>query len=214
MRVATVDGLLTLFYDGSKELWNQGHCLEKVNVWNRLENKELTEEETMKQLSPECKEYVKERWSWEQVIVEVGVKVIPQRTFLECKNVKRVIFADTVTIIKEYAFLRCEKLAYIKLSVHLELIEEYAFGYCNLSSVFVPLSCREIQRWTFTNNKNLSILHIPQDTQLGLNCTSGTELAQFAPFELDSGTWIKNINADDTYALHRVCFRPINLSKK
>ena len=111
MRDAKVDGLLTLFYDGSKDLWNQGHCLEKANVWNRLENKELTEEEKMKQLSPECKEYVKERWLWEQVIVEVGVTVIPQRTFLECKNVKRVIFADTVTIIKEYAFFTMQKVS-------------------------------------------------------------------------------------------------------
>ncbi|GFH60428.1 leucine-rich repeat domain-containing protein [Chaetoceros tenuissimus] len=133
MRTKVVDGLLTLFYDGSKELWNQGHLIEKSIVWNRLENKELTEEEKMKQLSPECRKY----WSWEQVIVQEGITVIPQRTFLECKNLERVIFADTVTVIKEYAFLRCKKLAYIKLSVNLEFIEEYAFGYCNLSSVFV-----------------------------------------------------------------------------
>ena len=154
MRVATVDGLVTLFYDGSKELWNQ----ELIDEWQeRRQNIGHVEEDDNWEswdLSNECKEYFRERFSWQQVIVE-GVMEIPEFTFSGCFNIKRVIFADTVIRIEHGAFFRCYNLVFIKLSLRLEYIGECAFELCNLSSVFVPPSCREIGMGAF-----LSLIHI------------------------------------------------------
>lgn len=204
MRTAVVVGLKTLFYDG-KKLWKMGHFVEQYFTWERLKNTELTEEEKMKHLSRKCRKYFKKRWSWRQVIIEEGVTVIPHKAFIGCKNIERVIFADTVTLIKDCAFQSCEKLACIKLSVNLECIRKWAFADCNLSSVFVPQSFREIQRYAFASNENLSILQVSQGTELDDDCIDDTKLAEFVPSETDPSTRVKNINEDDTYALHRAC---------
>ncbi|GFH56410.1 hypothetical protein CTEN210_12886 [Chaetoceros tenuissimus] len=202
MRTEVVDGLLTLFYDGSKNLFNANLYIEYDVVWQRLRKSDLTKEEKMNYLSPECQEYVKERWTWEQVIVEEGVTFIQGNTFALCYNIESVIFANTVTIIEDYAFYRCKKLACIKLSVNLESVGRSAFHSCKLSSVFLPPRCRIVHTKAFARNKNLINLVVPRGTELGPDCITGTKLAEFAPRLL---TWIKNINADDKYALHRAC---------
>ncbi|GFH56406.1 hypothetical protein CTEN210_12882 [Chaetoceros tenuissimus] len=209
MRTKLVDGLLTLFYDGSKELYNQDLHFEFTVVWDQLKNTKLTAKEKFNHLSFECKEYINERLSWEQVIVEEGVTVIPHTTFGGCHGLKKVIFANTVTKIKDHAFYCCKQLVHVNLGLGLVCVEMNAFGCCNLSCVFVPPSCREIRSSAFASNKNLSILQVPQETELDNDCIDDTKLAEFALSETNTQTypitWIKNINADDTYALHRAC---------
>ncbi|GFH56408.1 TIR domain-containing protein [Chaetoceros tenuissimus] len=233
MRTEVVDGLLTLFYDGSKNLFNANLYTEKNRQFPFLT------EETQEQwnlLSDECKKYWKERWSWEQVIIEDDVEVIPLGTFAQCKNIKRVIFADTVIRIEKRAFSKCWNLIYIKLSVNLEYIGSGAFRRCNLSSVFFPPSCREISSGAFAKNKNLLIFTVPHDVEIGYDCIKATKLLQLAPRQFKEGrnfhythynsrygpgtmtdiqevaydtervnAWVKNINAGDTYVLHRAC---------
>lgn len=216
MRVATVDGLITLFYDGSKPLynWELEHEWGVEFSWN-----------STSETSDECKEYHRERESWQQIIVIEGVTVIPENTFYFCSNIKRVIFANTVIRIERWAFNGCRSLIFVKWSMNLEYIGGGAFCYCNLSSVFISPRCREICESAFQYNRKLSIFHVPQDTGLGRNIVDNTALAEASPFEVLSdgsneleeranpnmNTWLKNMNNNNQFALHRTCssFEPL-----
>ena len=214
MRVVTVDGLVTLFYDGSKELFNGDLEMEWFEEYlDHGHNKEGWEEWD---LSDECKRYLRERFSWQQVIIEDGVTVIPYCTFRRCKNIQRVIFANTVVRIKTWAFMGCICLSFIKLSINIEVIEDGAFYNCDLTSVFIPPRCREIGEAAFRMNKNLTIFNVHSNVQLDRNLLSGTQLLEESHFELDVWgnydhhtdevhNWIKNINSDEKYSLHRAC---------
>ncbi|GFH50332.1 hypothetical protein CTEN210_06808 [Chaetoceros tenuissimus] len=234
MRVSTVDGLLTLFYDGSKPLYNKVLSEE----WNRSCFCGVPDDEETWQsipVSEECKRYVRERQTWQQVIIVDGVTEIPEFTFYKCKNIGRVIFAKTVTSIEKYAFglcvhlvsirlldsvIRIENHAFtfcmclknIKLPPTLEYIGDDAFEQCNLVSVFIPPRCRYIGRSAFEGNLRLTILSIPQNTELNRNGIIGytNNPLQRASFERIFGinevnTWLKDINGEEQFALHRIC---------
>ncbi|GFH43793.1 hypothetical protein CTEN210_00266 [Chaetoceros tenuissimus] len=225
MRVATVDGLVTLFYDGSRELYNmelehewfgnRGHVLD-ADTNKRMEVESLN-------VSDRCKKYIKERLSWQQIIVVDGVEEIPRETFSWCLEVKRVIFANTVIRIGKFAFCNCENLVYIKWSIFLGVIGQSAFRHCNLSSVFIPPTCEEIDRNAFAYNRNLSILHVPQDAQLGRCVFATTTIAKSSSLHVDRNgwysygesnemnQWLLNMNNDNKFSLHRACssFQPL-----
>ncbi|GFH61889.1 hypothetical protein CTEN210_18365 [Chaetoceros tenuissimus] len=219
MRVATVDGLVTLFYDGSKELFDR----ELNDEWWKEfrdqgrhddDNDEIDNWEEWN-LSVQCKKYFRERLSWQQIIIIEGVTEIPEWTFAICWNINRVIFANTVLRIKGNAFLRCRSLVYVKLSINLEYIGSTAFYGCNLYSIFVPPTCREICAYAFYLNKSLSILNVPQHVELGGWIIQYTLLAKTSHLDVttdgwygqelddDMNTWIKNMNHDETFSLHR-----------
>ncbi|GFH56686.1 hypothetical protein CTEN210_13162 [Chaetoceros tenuissimus] len=240
MRVATVNGLVTLYYDGSRELYNHELEVELVRRM-RVRDRTLESLESDQGLSDECKEYMKERLSWEQIVL--CVTEIPERTFHGCRNIKRVIFANTVVRVGMHAFEDCESLVFVKWSIHLEYIGECAFSCCNLSSVFMTPSCREIRAMAFEGNRNLSIFHVPQDTELGINTLQRTAIGIASrvyppspppnspsprPYPLrvkriaiephvENGRsnymnqWLKNMNNDEKFALHRACssFQPL-----
>ncbi|GFH43865.1 hypothetical protein CTEN210_00338 [Chaetoceros tenuissimus] len=204
MRVATVDGLVTLFYDGSKPLFNQE--LNFKIYGNEADENIWADTWESWPLSDECKDYIRERLSWQQVIVQEGVTEIPLCTFYNCYNIERVIFADSVIIIRKAAFHYCKNLLFIKWSINLQLIGEDAFRNCNLASVFIPPRCRYIGYTAFARNTNLTILNVPQDTHLGLSVIFSTKLHQSSwnPGSINS-SWLKNINNDNQFALHRIC---------
>ncbi|GFH58504.1 hypothetical protein CTEN210_14980 [Chaetoceros tenuissimus] len=218
MRVANVDGLVTLFYNGSEPLFN----FELYSEWYPQYKRRYGEIEGWEEwnLSDECKEYWRERLSWQQVIVVEGVTEIPENTFKYCRNIQKVIFANTVVRIENRAFQYCFGLVYIKLSIHLEYIGIGAFSCCNLSSVFLPPRCAEVGKYAFDCNTNLAIVHVPQNVELGTRVFDETKLIIDSPFANESGRynlsheafqeWIKNINNDDKYALYRACcsFQP------
>ena len=220
MRVATVDGLVTLFYDGSKTIYNADLHDE---WWDEYLDHDSNEEGWEDwNLSDECKRYFKERQTWQQVIIEEGVTEIPINSFHGCRNIKRVIFSDTVVRIEWGAFSSCSSLSYIKLSMNLEYIGFRAFGSCILMSVFIPPSVRVVRDRAFSYNKNLAIFNVPQDTEIGQNAIHQTKLLQDSHFELDKyghyrdqthevHNWLKNMNNDNEYSLHRACasFQPI-----
>jgi len=207
-----VDGLVTLFYDGSKELYNYDLDLERLIAYGRRLNQGLGSEraddlEAM-DVSDVCKKYIKERLSWQQIIILQGVTEIPKCTFSRCYNIRRVIFADTVIRIQRCAFYRCKSLVYVKWSLSLEFIGECSFQLCNLSNVFIPRSCREIGDLVFEDNPNLSILHVQQDTQLGsllINSINGTNGSYNFTENDYMNQWLKNINNGNQFALHRAC---------
>ncbi|GFH57208.1 hypothetical protein CTEN210_13684 [Chaetoceros tenuissimus] len=212
MRIATVDGLVTVFYEGSKPLYNE--LLEEELSHAHQQNLDPSEE---------CKEYLSERLSWQQVIVVKGVTMIQFCSFKRCENIKRIIFADTVTRIDASAFAYCKSLYYIKLSISLRYVGRGAFHGCKLTSVFIPPRCRYIGN-AFAHNKNLTVLNVPQHIGLDTNAIENTKLFEISPFESERmkvreayrlyfyerhheeiNSWLKNTNINEEFALHRVC---------
>ena len=173
-------GKKTLFYNGEKlwDEWNNGEYL----VYDREEQE-----------------------SWEVIIVLPGVEVIPKETFSGCEMLETVIMSDTVRRIEEQAFDNCRSLQFVKISRNLEYIGEYAFEDCvSLTSIFIPPSCRVIDEYAFHMCINLTIFNVPQHTQLlGEYVIAGTALFRAAPVE--DNEWVKGINEDEEYELHRAC---------
>ena len=149
MRVANVDGLVTLFYDGSKPLYN--HELDQKRIRDNVPWRDNVEEMN---ISDESKNYFRERMLWQQIIIVDGVTEIPEWTFKFCKNIKRVIFAETVIRIERGAFFQCTSLIFIKWSITIEYIGRDSFKFCNLSSVFIPLRCREVGESAFNKKQH------------------------------------------------------------
>ena len=173
-------GKVTVFYNGEENLWEE------------------------------------ERESWEVIIVLPGVKVIHWNIFHCCPNVETVIMSDSVKRIDSEAFMECESLKFVKLSRNLKYIGRFAFLFCNsLTSIFIPPSCREIGYQAFADCKELIIFSVPQRTQLDRNVIAETALLKGTTFETDEdgdyentqevNAWIKNINDEEEYALHRAC---------
>ncbi|GFH57234.1 hypothetical protein CTEN210_13710 [Chaetoceros tenuissimus] len=215
MRVATVDGLVTLFYDGSRPLWNE-ELHEEFWLLNHRDHHPRNEDEWEKlTISDECKNYWKERLSWQQIIIEEGVREIPGFAFCHCQNIQRVIFADTVIRIESLAFSCCSSLTYIKWSINLEEIGHCAFSSCDLSSVFIPPRCREIREFAFACNRKLEILNVPPNVELlepsgiisntAINRKFSYRHREPRDLDLAINEWLKNINNGDEFALHRVC---------
>ncbi|GFH47102.1 hypothetical protein CTEN210_03577 [Chaetoceros tenuissimus] len=165
-----------------------------------------------------------ERNTWQVVIILPGVEVIPEWTFWSCKNIKTVIMADTVRRIEYKAFFGCDSLVFVGLSKNLEYIGYAAFYWCeSLTSIFIPPSCREIDDEVFERCRKLIILGLPQNVQLGAGVFQCTLLMTKSPLELDEDgeyneedeeaavQWVKSINNEEAYALHRACssFNPL-----
>lgn len=218
MRVGTTLGLVTLFYDGSRPLYDD----QLDDEWNDeyIENAD-DDDDAWKDwdLSDECKCYWEERQMWQLIIIEEGVTEIPNLTFARCFNVLMVIFPNTVTRIEDDAFRYCERLGHITLSRTLVYIGAGAFAYCDLSSVYIPPLCRGIAEGAFACNANLTILHVPHNTDLAEGVIDSTKLLEYSPFEVEEyeddhlqeiNVWMKNINNDEKSRLHRVCcsFQP------
>ena len=139
---------------------------------------------------------------------------------MRCFNIQRVVFANTVNQIKALAFAQCSSLVSIKWSINIEYIGNNAFDDCGLISVFIPPRCREIGSGAFRDNYDLTIFHIHPNVQLGEFLLSKTKLLRDSRFESDGWgnyesdevhNWIKNINNDEKYSLHRACtsFQPL-----
>lgn len=227
MRTDIVDGLLTLFYDGSDKLFNSKFHVEEALLIVDPRTTNMTAEEMFDELSDECQQYFRERHSWEQVMIEEGVTNIPGRVFLECRNIKRVIMADTVISIGSCAFKLCRKLVFFKPSINLKYIGRRAFLNCNLSSVFIPPSCQEVGPEAFAYNRDLTIFSVSEHTELHWNFLHSTNLMKKSrfgaittgeynlPYNYDDALhanlhgeiqeWIRNCNDDEHYSLHRAC---------
>ena len=190
-------GKKTLFYNG-EELWD-------VEIDEYLI---YTEEEQQ---------------SWEVVIVLPGVRIIREKTFASLEKLETVIMSDdSVETIEEQAFDRCGSLKFVKFSRNLEYIGNYAFWGCrSLTSIFIPPSCREIGDIAFQGCSELIIFNVPRHTLIGIKAISDTALFDTSPFEpdvyagyynyADVNQWVKGINEDDEYELHRACssFNPL-----
>ena len=155
---------------------------------------------------------LKERRSWQVIIVLPGVEVIPWDNFSLCFNVKMIIMADTVKRVEEHAFNRCTSLVYVRFSRNLEYIGRNAFRHCSsICEIFIPPSCREIEIAAFDGCKKLIIFNVSPTTDLSGNVIAKTALFEVSPFETrhyrheEVNTWIKSINNSEGLTLHRIC---------
>ncbi|GFH56969.1 hypothetical protein CTEN210_13445 [Chaetoceros tenuissimus] len=157
-----------------------------------------------------------ERNTWRVIIVLPGVEIIPEGTFFQCINVKKVIMADSVRRIEEAAFFQCFNLKFVKLSRNLEFIGKYAFYICVwLTSIFFPPSCTMIGEKAFMYCKQLIIMSVPSHTDLGENVIAHTALIEASYFKVDKdgeydnndevNEWIKLLNQEEEFAIHREC---------
>ena len=147
-----------------------------------------------------------ERQTWEMIIVLPGVEIIPELTFYACSNVKTIIMADdSVKGIGKVAFHLCNKLSFVKLSRNLLHIGPLAFLDCrSLTSIFIPNSCRRIDEKVFLNCNELTIFNVPQHAEVAVDALSGTAL-EGKTHDENLNEWVKSINDDDEYGLHRLC---------
>ena len=148
-----------------------------------------------------------ERQTWEVIIVLPGVEIIPELTFYACLNVETIIMADdSVKTIGKGALDMCVNVSFVKLSRNLLYIGPLAFLYCrSLTSVFIPNSCRRINEKAFLDCNELTIFNVPQHTEVPEDALSKTALeakAQDGNFTIE---WVKSINEDNEYSLHRLC---------
>ncbi|GFH56486.1 predicted protein [Chaetoceros tenuissimus] len=84
--------------------------------------------------------------------------------------------------------------------------------------VFIPPSCEDIHFHAFAGNKDLSLFHVPEITNLQYLVLYGARLIEFCEFEdrifssEEENTFVKEqINAGDKYRLHGACasFQPL-----
>ena len=186
-------GLKTLFYNG-----------EKLCISSGIDGKD-----------PIYKIYdIKERETWEQVIVLPGVKIIPYRTFYCCRNIKRVIMSDSVKRIANRAFWLCENIVFLNLSRNLKVIEEMAFAGCtSLHCVSIPVSCTYMDDNAFHGCTKLLIFNVPKHVKLEHGVILKTALMEHSPFQTSTidgrfnfnevNEWIKYRH--DKYPLHKIC---------
>lgn len=185
-------------YKGKKTLFYNGEQL-----WDR-ENFLVYDEE--------------ERDSWNVIIVLDGVEIIREHMFSQLEYLEMVIMSDSVIRIEAFVFLGCEKLRYVRLSTNLEYIGPSSFEECDMYSLFVPPSCTEICERAFYKCTFLRLLNVSQNTEIATNAIAHTTLIKQSPFfnrtdanEEEVLEWIKNVNGNEEYELHRACslFNPL-----
>ena len=109
-------------------------------------------------------------------------------------------------------------LSYVKLSTNTEFIGNLAFASnSNLNSIFIPPRCRWIGEFAFTYCTELSIFHVSRTTEMECFVLAHCPVLKSTPFQHSSlkilyndeeeqkSNWIKNINSDEKYGLHRAC---------
>ncbi|GFH57177.1 hypothetical protein CTEN210_13653 [Chaetoceros tenuissimus] len=155
---------------------------------------------------------LEERKKWKVIIVLPGVRNIPQHTFSGCTNVETVIMHEaSVEGIYFRAFYNCSSLSSIRFSRNLRSIFLCAFFGCSsLRAVIAPSSCREILDQAFDRCTHLIIFSVPQNIQqFAEDAINNTALKRAYdennPNNQSLAEWIKNLNMEEEYQLHRLC---------
>ena len=97
-----------------------------------------------------------------------GVKEIPERVFVGCNFIKRVVFPDSLEKIGDYAFAVCEGLEILELPEGLKEIGYNAFQWCTgLTSIVLPVSLETIDTEAFIHCSNLkSVRFLSENVEL------------------------------------------------
>ncbi len=128
----------------------------------------------------------------ESVVVEEGVRLIEHKSFMNCKNLEKVVLPSTletigygafsecsslidieiptgVTLIDDNAFLGCKALGGIVIPDTVETIGESAFAACeSFTEITIPASVKAIKEYAFRGCTSLDEINLSEDGELDI----------------------------------------------
>ena len=109
--------------------------------------------------------------------VKPKTKIICDRAFSDCHNLKYIDIPHSVEKIGAYAFAGCQNLLFLRIPEGIEVLRIGVFMNCtSLLCVFIPNSVKFIHNNTFTNCVSLQSINIPSGiTSIGDHAFSGCE---------------------------------------
>lgn len=87
-----------------------------------------------------------------EYIDDLPVAKIAENSFNELKKLKRVVLPKNLRLIGSYAFAGCPNLEEVVLSEGLEIIDDWAFISCNITSLNIPSTVKQIGPNAFMGN--------------------------------------------------------------
>ena len=100
------------------------------------------------------------------IIIGSSAQTIGEWTFMECRNLEKIIFEETcqITKIKNGCFYGCFNLREIDLPCSIQEIDDLAFNACPLERVILQGPCL-IKNYSFLTN-SLTYLYIADSIQI------------------------------------------------
>ena len=100
-------------------------------------------------------------WSFETLVIDVGVTSVGDHAFLDCHNILNIEFASSITSIGDSAFCYCENLTDITIPSSVTTIGDWAFYSCfSLESVTIPDSVTTIGDYAFQGCLSLATITV------------------------------------------------------
>lgn len=113
----------------------------------------------------------------------IGENNVPEKAFVNCRNLTIINLSDNITSIGNYAFMECTSLTTMTLPANLNNLGIGAFQNCTkLVSVKLPETLTIIKDYTFKNCTSLASIDLSAVTSLGSNVLSGCK----AEIKIDS----------------------------
>ena len=101
-------------------------------------------------------------------INNLSVEIIDKNAFKNNKNIRKIIFPNSITKVGACAFSGCSNLKEVQLSCNLQVIEKYCFYNCkSLERLFLPFELVKIEKYAFANCYNLSFISHYLKTRYG-----------------------------------------------
>ena len=111
----------------------------------------------------------------ENVIVCEGIEIISEKSFINCRDIKKVVLPSSLVTIEKQAFKKCDKLKSIQLPTTLKEIKKEAFKGClSLKKINIPSNVKIVEQSAFENCSRLNIVNIEDGVEvLESQCFSG-----------------------------------------
>ena len=101
------------------------------------------------------------------------IKSLETGVFSYCRSLESVVLPETLEELPKSTFEYCEKLTFVNLPKTLKSIGEDAFRRSGLTTIKLPDTIRTIGEWAFSDCKDLAVIDIPDDAEIGLHAFNG-----------------------------------------
>nr|WP_298061213.1 leucine-rich repeat domain-containing protein [uncultured Blautia sp.] len=107
------------------------------------------------------KQFAFMRVAIEELAIPETVTEIESEAFMQCPNLRRVVWPSSVPYMENYMFLECENLLEIVLPEGMKMIEYCSFSYCkNLVKVYLPDSMEWLGFGAFSGCERLEFVYL------------------------------------------------------